>query len=153
MFITYQSVYMINVTSILVQVLIGATPYSKPILTDLRCIYTALGHKELTTNLRLRSRKEVNQKNHFAMSYSACNDVHGANMEPTWVLSAPDGPQVGPTNLAIRGVTTHFLYVEYRNLAKGIHVHTAWPEPYILQTKSTYPPYNRELTDLSPYHL
>ena len=28
--------------------------------------------------------------------------VHGANMGPTWVLSAPDGPQVGPMNLAIR---------------------------------------------------
>ena len=23
-------------------------------------------------------------------------------MEPTWVLSAPDGPQMGPMNLAIR---------------------------------------------------
>ena len=29
--------------------------------------------------------------------------VHGANMEPTWVLSAPDGPHVGPMNLAVRG--------------------------------------------------
>ena len=28
--------------------------------------------------------------------------VHGANMEPTSVLSAPNGPHVGPTNLAIR---------------------------------------------------
>ena len=28
--------------------------------------------------------------------------VHGANMGPIWVLSAPDGPHVGPTNLAIR---------------------------------------------------
>ena len=28
--------------------------------------------------------------------------VHGANMGPTWVLSAPDVPHVGPTNLAIR---------------------------------------------------
>ena len=28
--------------------------------------------------------------------------VHGANMGPTWVLSAPDGPHVGPMNLAIR---------------------------------------------------
>ena len=28
--------------------------------------------------------------------------VHGANMGPTWVLSAPDGPLVGPMNLAIR---------------------------------------------------
>ena len=30
------------------------------------------------------------------------NKVHGANMGPTWVLSAPDGPHVGPMNLAIR---------------------------------------------------
>ena len=28
--------------------------------------------------------------------------VHGANMGPTWVLSAPDGPHVGPMNHAIR---------------------------------------------------
>ena len=28
--------------------------------------------------------------------------VHGAKMRPTWVLSAPDGPHVGPMNLAIR---------------------------------------------------
>ena len=30
------------------------------------------------------------------------SNVHGANMGPTWVLSAPDGPHVGPMNLAIR---------------------------------------------------
>ena len=30
------------------------------------------------------------------------NKVHGTNMGPTWVLSAPDGPHVGPMNLAIR---------------------------------------------------
>ena len=30
------------------------------------------------------------------------NNVHGANMGPTWVLSAPDGPHVGPMNLAVR---------------------------------------------------
>ena len=28
--------------------------------------------------------------------------VHGANIGSTWVLSAPDGPYVGPMNLAIR---------------------------------------------------
>ena len=28
--------------------------------------------------------------------------VYGANMGPTWVLSAPDGPHVGPMNFAIR---------------------------------------------------
>ena len=29
---------------------------------------------------------------------------HGANMGPTWVLSAPGGPHVGPMDLDIRGV-------------------------------------------------
>ena len=29
------------------------------------------------------------------------NKVHGANMGPTWVLSAPDGPHVGPMSIAI----------------------------------------------------
>ena len=31
--------------------------------------------------------------------------VHGANMGPTWILLAPDGPHAGPMNLAIRAVT------------------------------------------------
>ena len=34
--------------------------------------------------------------------------IHGANMGPTWVLSAPDGPHVGPMNLAIRGANGAF---------------------------------------------
>ena len=33
----------------------------------------------------------------------------GANMGPTWVLSAPDGPHVGPMNLAIREVNIGLL--------------------------------------------
>ena len=33
------------------------------------------------------------------------NKVHGANVGPIWVLSAPDGPHDGPMNLAIRGDT------------------------------------------------
>ena len=32
--------------------------------------------------------------------------VNGANMGPTWVLSAPDGPHVGPMNLVIRGCSS-----------------------------------------------
>ena len=35
-------------------------------------------------------------------------DSYGANMGPTWVLSAPDGPHIGPMNLAIREVKTYF---------------------------------------------
>ena len=46
-------------------------------------------------------------KNEMTLSNSAWRQnpdskVHGANMGPTWVLSAPDGPHVGPMNLAIR---------------------------------------------------
>ena len=33
--------------------------------------------------------------------------VHGANMGPSWVLSALDGPHVGPINLAIKVVIFH----------------------------------------------
>ena len=33
--------------------------------------------------------------------------VHEANMGPTWVLSAPDGPHVGPINLAIGVASVH----------------------------------------------
>ena len=46
---------------------------------------------------------------HFYIRYMSDgvpnNDVqvHGANMGPTWVLSAPEGPHVSPMNLAIRG--------------------------------------------------
>ena len=36
-----------------------------------------------------------------ALLYIPNNKVHGANMGPTGVLSAPDGPHVGPMNLAI----------------------------------------------------
>ena len=46
---------------------------------------------------------------HFWCQHSQCwsvpdSKVHGANMGPTWVLSALDGPHVGPMNLAIRAV-------------------------------------------------
>ena len=35
------------------------------------------------------------------------NKVNGANMGPTWVLPAPDGPHVGPINLAIKDHTKY----------------------------------------------
>ena len=37
-------------------------------------------------------------------TYSAYPDskVHGANMGPIWVLSAPDGAHIGPMNFALR---------------------------------------------------
>ena len=38
----------------------------------------------------------------YPLMYIPDSRVHGANMGPTWVLSAPDGPHVGLINLAIR---------------------------------------------------
>ena len=38
----------------------------------------------------------------FNIDINSDSKVHGAIMGPTWVLSAPDGPRVGPMNLAIR---------------------------------------------------
>ena len=35
------------------------------------------------------------------------NKIHGANIGPTWVLSAPDGPHVVPMNLAFRIFIMH----------------------------------------------
>ena len=41
--------------------------------------------------------------------HSPDSKVHVDNMGPTWVLSAPDGPHVGPMNLAITEVTKNFF--------------------------------------------
>ena len=49
------------------------------------------------------------EKNHYIIASQSKKEqpnpdskVHGANMGHTWVLPAPDGPHVGPMNLAIR---------------------------------------------------
>ena len=46
--------------------------------------------------------------------------VHGANMGPTWVLLAPDGPHVGPMNLAIMVFKGCVAAVTSRNIFEGI---------------------------------
>ena len=49
------------------------------------------------------------------------NKVHGANMGPTWVLSAPDGPHVGTMSLAIRDTAASIkLSHRDRNLMDNI---------------------------------
>ena len=42
--------------------------------------------------------------------HSPDSSVHGANMGPIWVLSAPDGPHVGPMNLAIWVYISQIVY-------------------------------------------
>ena len=57
--------------------------------------------------------------------------VHGANMGTTWVPSAPDGPHVGPMNLAISIMSPLFrqkhktsVYPTNLNIIPQVNVHT-----------------------------
>ena len=68
------------------------------------------------TNIQQMLQRHVSSRGGFTLpkgiSVSGCNPiypeskVHGASMGPTWVLLAPDGPHVGPMNLAIRVVAS-----------------------------------------------
>ena len=56
------------------------------------------------------------------------SNVLGANMGSTWVLSAPDGPHVGPLNLAIRDIFDYMMmqwrgysFSHYWSFVIGIH--------------------------------
>ena len=53
--------------------------------------------------------------------------AHGANMGSTWVLSAPDGPHIGPMNLAIR---------EYLHVPKGMAAHIITAQVVITRNKA-----------------
>ena len=67
-------------------------PYSKFLLYLCKCV------RVIYFLLQISCRSIVRDD---LMTYPD-SKVHGANMGPTWVLSAPDGPHVGPMNLAIR---------------------------------------------------
>ena len=70
----------------------GNKPLPEPILTPI-CCFIVLNLPDKETENILSSACNINYP------YSK---IHGANMGPTWILSAPDGPHVGPMNLAIR---------------------------------------------------
>ena len=57
----------------------------------------------------------VEQSTGQAVSFHSYPDskVHAANMGPTWVLSAPGGPRVGPINPAIRVISLSKVIVRY----------------------------------------
>ena len=69
------------------------TLYEAPhLFTAIALLLTWLSHANYGVSLiNLHWRKEYPD-----------SKVRGANMGPTWVLSAPDGPHVGPMNLVIR---------------------------------------------------
>ena len=39
------------------------------------------------------------------------SNIHVAHMGPTWVLSAPGGPHVGPMDLAIKVVNCFYCFI------------------------------------------
>ena len=51
--------------------------------------------------------------------------VHGANMGPIWVLSAPDGPHVGLMNPAIRGFSLNVTKTDYSLTHMTVVAHPA----------------------------
>ena len=71
------------------------------------------------------------------MVRSPDSKVHGANMGPTWVLSAPDGPHVGPMNLAIRGSLlcfvvdwflriVHIFFIRFYHMIALMQMRNSW---------------------------
>ena len=48
--------------------------------------------------------------------------IHGANMGPTWVLSAPGGPHVRPINLVIKVLSLK----EWRNSSEKVFLLSVW---------------------------
>ena len=51
---------------------------------------------KITSKLHLNTNRV-----HISWDVFPDSKVHGANVGPTWVLSVPDGPHVGPMNLVI----------------------------------------------------
>ena len=53
--------------------------------------------------------RRSHRRNDARSAMTPDSKVHGANMGPTWDLSAPDGPHVGPMNIAIWGLGTETI--------------------------------------------
>ena len=60
-------------------------------------------HANNICNMNTLKRVDTTAWQNCRQATQDCPDskVHGANMGPTWVLSVPAGPHVGPMNLAI----------------------------------------------------
>ena len=59
--------------------------------------------------------------------------VHGTNAGPTWVLSAPGGPHIGPMNLAIMVYQIHMLGSRGQcndSVRKSNFLHAVHPKSY-----------------------
>ena len=68
---------------------------------------------------------------HNALTMKLCHicpesKVHGANIGPTWVLSAPDGPHVSPRNLVIRVCIYYIWHSKRWILGKYVSKLESW---------------------------
>ena len=63
---------------------------------------------------------------HYVLNIYPHNKVHEANIRPTWILSAPGGPHVGPMNLVIRVSNNlfhrYFLLLPYTCITHRLNV-------------------------------
>ena len=59
------------------------------------------------------------------------NKVYGANMGRTWVLSTPDGPYIGPTNLAIRAICWSLTLILTNCIHNLRSVHVGFRLPFL----------------------
>ena len=81
--------------------------------------YLCHNHKFwLGYSLLINERSSVSVQNYHGMPPDS--KVHVATMGPIWDLSAPDGPHVGPTDLAIRAVLA--VGIEENGIAIGIEL-------------------------------
>ena len=102
--------------------------YSVIISTLLRR-HTSVNVSEITCNpMFIQARMQTNNKEYikplncwpYVRLIHPDRKVHGANMGPTWVLSAPDWPHVGPMYLAIRALLTGGFLSEWFSGARSI---------------------------------
>ena len=82
------------------------------------------------------------------------NKVHGTNMGPTWVLSAPGGPHVCPINLAIRlllfgPMITNFQVMNWRPVAHGHYLSQCPLDPQKQTSETKY----KYCTKISPDYV
>ena len=70
--------------------LCGIQNYDKALVQRNRTLFNADAEWTISCSLKV-------------LSDTPDSKVHVASMGPTWVLSAPDGPHVGPMTLAIKG--------------------------------------------------
>ena len=64
-------------------------------------------------------------------------------MRPTWVLSAPDGPHVGPMNLAIRGIIYHPMYSNCKDITSHNAACFSQPSGYLIAP--SFPPHQHRI--------